>query len=191
MNKGIFLILFASGALLLTGCSNNAQTGAVIGSLVGAGIGKSTSNHRDKRAVVGAVLGGLVGAAIGQDKDAKDAAARGYNTSSTTATTTPYSNGTLDHTHGNRSHSHDGAAGNHSHNGGATASNNTQHTVQREVVYVERPYYPVRSSVIFSSGYNHYPRRHYRHNRHYRHHNRHSSRHHNRHNNRHHYKRRY
>ena len=57
MNKGIFLTIFASGALLLSGCSNNAQTGAVIGSLVGAGIGKSTSNHREKRAVIGAEIG--------------------------------------------------------------------------------------------------------------------------------------
>ena len=172
MNKAIFLTIFASGALLLTGCSNNAQTGAVIGSLVGAGIGKSTSNHRDKRA------------SIGQDQDARNTAAGGYNTN--TATTTPYYNGSSSHTHGNRSHSHSGASENHSHNNGSVASYNNQQTVQREVIYVERPYYPVSSTVLIGGGYNHYPRRHYR-NRHYRHNNRYNNRHHNRHN----YKRRY
>ncbi len=187
--KGIFLTIVASGALLLSGCSNNAQTGAVIGSLVGAGLGKSTSNHRDKRAAIGAVLGGLVGASIGQDQDARNAAARGYTEN--TATTTPYNDGSSSHSHGNRSHTHAGATAQHSHNNGETSTYNAQQP-QREVVYVERPYYPypVRSSIIFSSGYNHYPRRHYRNRHHYRHNNRHY-RHNNHHRNRHHNIRRY
>ena len=68
MKKNL-LIIFALGVLTLSGCSNNAGTGAVIGSLVGAGIGKSTANHSDERAVIGAVVGGMVGAAIGSEKD--------------------------------------------------------------------------------------------------------------------------
>ncbi|MCF6189067.1 MAG: glycine zipper domain-containing protein [Cocleimonas sp.] len=67
--KKNFLLLFTLGVLTLSGCSNNAGTGAVIGSLVGAGIGKSTANHSDERAVIGAVVGGMVGAAIGSEKD--------------------------------------------------------------------------------------------------------------------------
>ena len=49
--QSLFLILaLSASAIGLTGCSNNAQSGALIGSLVGAGIGKSTGNHHDKRA---------------------------------------------------------------------------------------------------------------------------------------------
>ncbi len=43
----------------------------------GAGIGKSTSNHRDKRAVVGGLVGGIVGSAIGAEQDRANA----YNNS--------------------------------------------------------------------------------------------------------------
>ncbi len=68
MKKNL-LILFMFGVLTLSGCSNNAGTGAVIGSLVGAGVGKSTANHSDERAVIGAVVGGMVGATIGSEKD--------------------------------------------------------------------------------------------------------------------------
>ncbi len=68
MKKNL-LLLFTFGVLTLSGCSNNAGTGAVIGSLVGAGIGKSTANHSDNRAVIGAVAGGIIGAAIGSEKD--------------------------------------------------------------------------------------------------------------------------
>ena len=88
----ILLACLTAAGLLLTGCSNNAQTGALIGSLVGAGIGKSTSNHHDKRAVIGGVLGGIVGSAIGAEKDRAN-----YNRSANYqgASTTPYyQNGT-------------------------------------------------------------------------------------------------
>ena len=68
--QSLFLAFFAGSAFLLGGCSNNAQTGALVGSLVGAGLGKSTANHHDdSRAVIGAALGGIVGAAIGSEQD--------------------------------------------------------------------------------------------------------------------------
>ncbi len=69
--------LFAVGISVLSGCSNNAGTGAVIGSLIGAGIGKSTANHSDKRVAIGAALGGIVGSAIGSEKDRR--AGQAYN----------------------------------------------------------------------------------------------------------------
>jgi len=67
--QSLFLAFIAGSAFLLGGCSNNTQTGALVGSLVGAGLGKSTANHHDSRAVIGAALGGLVGAAIGSEQD--------------------------------------------------------------------------------------------------------------------------
>jgi len=197
-HKGLLLTIFASGTLLLTGCSNNAQTGAVIGSLVGAGIGKSTANHRDRRAGVGAVVGGLVGAAIGQEQDRKIAASRASQ--GNVATTSPYYNGSshshattnkqvaakpsITHKHGNRTHSHPGGTGHHVHNTGTSNANTAHHhshSTNTRTVYVERPYYPVSTSIVLGSGYYHYPRRYYRH-RHYhrnhRHYNKHRNRHH-------------
>ncbi len=120
----ILLACFTAGALFLTGCSNNAQTGALVGSLVGAGLGKSTSNHRDKRAVIGGLLGGIVGSAIGAERDRAN-----YNRSANYQgdyTTPYYQNGTssktatqntnVSHKHGNRTHTHPGGTGQHTHN---------------------------------------------------------------------------
>lgn len=171
-NRSIFLMFAISATSIgLTACSNNAQTGAVIGSLVGAGIGKSTGNHRDKRAVIGGVLGGLVGASIGEEQDRRNAAARGY------ATTSQYSNSNGNtHTHGNRTHTHSGGVGSHSHNNGPVNNGTVQQvqTTNTEVIYVERPYYPypVSTSIILGTGYYGYPRRHYRNRHNYRHNNR-------------------
>ena len=68
-NTLLLVALMSSSAFIVSGCSTNAGTGAVIGSLVGAGIGKSTANHTDERAAMGAMLGGIVGAGIGSEKD--------------------------------------------------------------------------------------------------------------------------
>ena len=210
MKKRSLLLILAlsASAIGLTGCSNNAQTGAVIGSLVGAGIGKSTANHRDRRAGVGAVLGGLVGAAIGSEQDRKNAAyASSHNTHYSHGSNHTYHNTqqrtvarpSVSHKHGNRTHTHPGGSGKHAHNYGNGNHGTVQntHTTSREVVYVDRPYYPVSTSIVLGTGYYNYPRRHYRHRhhyrhnkRHYRHHNRHRVRHHNRHGNRHHNKHR-
>ncbi len=184
----ILLSCFTAGALLLTGCSNNAQTGALVGSLVGAGLGKATSNHRDKRAVIGGVLGGIVGSAIGAEKD-RVAYNRSANYQGSANTTPYYQNGTsnktvtqntnVSHRHGNRTHTHPGGSVNHTHNN----DNQTAQQVvvgQPEYIYVERPpayyYPPVSTSIVlglgYYGGYSHgYNRRYNRHNR-YRHHNR-------------------
>lgn len=65
----LLTLMIGSVSLFGSGCSSNTANGAAIGSLVGAGIGKSTANHKDKRAAIGAVVGGAVGAAIGAESD--------------------------------------------------------------------------------------------------------------------------
>ena len=64
----------------VTGCSGTnmtkAQQGAIIGGLAGAVVGKSTSNHDNKRAVVGGIVGAGVGAAIGTYMDKQEAELR-------------------------------------------------------------------------------------------------------------------
>ena len=59
------------------GCAKtNAEKGAMIGSVTGAVIGKSTSNHKNKRAVIGAAVGAIAGAAIGDYMDRQEAEMR-------------------------------------------------------------------------------------------------------------------
>jgi len=56
-----------------SGCaSTNAGKGAAIGGVAGAILGKSTSNHKDKRLVWGAAIGALAGAAIGDYMDRQE-----------------------------------------------------------------------------------------------------------------------
>jgi len=143
MNKQSLLLILAvsASAIGLNGCSTKAESGAAIGSLVGAGIGKSTANHRDRRALVGAVVGGIVGGAIGDAQDRSTA-----------------------------THSHPGGAGQHAHNTGTTHTAAQNQQVVTRTVYVDRPYYvPVaRPSIVIGTRY--YPKRkhrvrHHRHNR--------------------------
>lgn len=62
--------------LSLTACSTaeltKAQQGAIIGGVTGAIIGKGTSNHDDKRAVIGGAVGAAAGAAIGAYMDKQE-----------------------------------------------------------------------------------------------------------------------
>ena len=74
-NKSLVGILSLS--LAITGCATtNAQKGATIGAVAGAILGKSTSNHKDKRLVWGAAIGALAGAAIGDYMDKQEQAFR-------------------------------------------------------------------------------------------------------------------
>ena len=60
-------------SLALTGCaSTNQEKGAAIGAITGAVLGKSTSNHKNKRAVWGAAIGAIAGAAIGGYMDKQE-----------------------------------------------------------------------------------------------------------------------
>lgn len=74
-NKSLVGILSLS--LAISGCATtNTQKGATIGAVAGAILGKSTSNHKDKRLVWGAAIGALAGAAIGDYMDKQEQAFR-------------------------------------------------------------------------------------------------------------------
>lgn len=72
LTKKILLSLL-SLSIIMSGCaSNNAEKGAAIGAVAGAVLGKSTSNHKDKRLVWGAAIGAIAGAAIGDYMDKQE-----------------------------------------------------------------------------------------------------------------------
>ena len=69
--KSIVSIIALS--LIFSGCATtNKEKGAAIGAIAGAVLGKSTSNHKDKRAVWGAAIGALAGMAIGDYMDQQE-----------------------------------------------------------------------------------------------------------------------
>ncbi|XPF92878.1 OmpA family protein [Colwellia sp. RE-S-Sl-9] len=69
--KSILTCVFIS--LAMTGCATtNQEKGAAIGAVAGAILGKSTSNHKNKRAVWGAAIGALAGTAIGGYMDKQE-----------------------------------------------------------------------------------------------------------------------
>ena len=73
MKQPILLLPAIILPLILSGCaSTNAEKGAAIGAVTGAIIGKSTSNHKDKRLVYGAAIGAIAGAAIGSYMDQQE-----------------------------------------------------------------------------------------------------------------------
>ncbi|WP_441004563.1 OmpA family protein [Pseudocolwellia agarivorans] len=60
-------------SLIISGCaSTNAGKGAAIGAVAGAVLGKSTSNHKDKRLIWGAAIGAIAGAAVGDYMDKQE-----------------------------------------------------------------------------------------------------------------------
>jgi outer membrane lipoprotein SlyB len=59
MHTSIVTTFVLVGGLALTGCSNNTETGALGGGLLGAGIGAATGGSG------GALAGGLIGAGAG------------------------------------------------------------------------------------------------------------------------------
>lgn len=72
LSKKILISLIIS-SLVVTGCaSTNTEKGAAIGAIAGAVLGKSTSNHKDKRLVWGAAIGAIAGAAIGNYMDQQE-----------------------------------------------------------------------------------------------------------------------
>jgi len=69
--KSITFVITLS--LIMSGCaSTNTEKGAAIGAVAGAILGKSTSNHKDKRLVFGAAIGAIAGAAIGGYMDKQE-----------------------------------------------------------------------------------------------------------------------
>jgi outer membrane protein OmpA-like peptidoglycan-associated protein len=69
--KSIIAVITLS--VIMSGCaSTNTEKGAAIGAAAGAILGKSTSNHKDKRLVFGAAIGAIAGAAIGGYMDKQE-----------------------------------------------------------------------------------------------------------------------
>ncbi|MFH0709912.1 MAG: OmpA family protein [Pseudomonadota bacterium] len=77
MKKTILSLVTAS--VLFVGCAGTdtgltkAQTGALLGGVAGALVGKSTSNHSNKRALIGGAVGALAGYGVGTYMDKQQA----------------------------------------------------------------------------------------------------------------------
>jgi len=81
MVKGLITILItaivSTGLVFFIGCESDAQTGAVVGSLAGAGIGQLAGGHTEST-LIGAAVGGGVGYILGNESDKKKAQAEMY-----------------------------------------------------------------------------------------------------------------
>lgn len=78
MAKGFVTILIIAvvslGLALVCGCESDAQTGALIGTGAGAGIGQAIGRDTEST-LIGAAVGGGAGYMIGNEQDKKKAAA--------------------------------------------------------------------------------------------------------------------
>ena len=78
MIKGVVTILIvfvvSIGLAFLAGCESDAQTGALLGSGIGAGIGQLAGRDTEST-LIGAAIGGGAGYMIGSEQDKKKAAA--------------------------------------------------------------------------------------------------------------------
>ncbi len=78
MAKGLLTFLVAAvvsaGLLFSLGCESDAQTGALIGTAAGAGIGQAIGRDTGST-LIGAAVGGGAGYMIGGERDKKKAAA--------------------------------------------------------------------------------------------------------------------
>jgi hypothetical protein len=70
----VILAGVSSGFVLVCGCESDAQTGAAIGTLAGAGIGQLAGGDTEAT-LIGAAVGGGTGYMIGNEQDKKKAAA--------------------------------------------------------------------------------------------------------------------
>ncbi len=72
MNRRLVTILIVAaaglGPILCGGCQSDAQTGALIGTIVGAGIGQMAGGHTEST-LIGAAVGGGIGYIIGNESD--------------------------------------------------------------------------------------------------------------------------
>ena len=64
----------------ITGCQNDAQTGAAIGTAAGAGIGQAAGGDTEST-LIGAGVGGVIGYVVGNESDKKKAKAERENLS--------------------------------------------------------------------------------------------------------------
>lgn len=66
--KTVMLAIALLGLLIATGCQSDAQTGALIGTAAGAGIGQLAGGHTEST-LIGAAVGGGVGYILGNEQD--------------------------------------------------------------------------------------------------------------------------
>ena len=75
-----FLCLSIAGCMLLSACasdgqiSDREQTGAIIGSLLGAALGAAVSKNKAQGAIIGAFAGGALGYGVGRYLDQREQA---------------------------------------------------------------------------------------------------------------------
>ena len=83
MTKGFVTILMVAvvslGLAFFAGCESDAQTGAAIGSLAGAGIGQLAGRSTEST-LIGAAVGAGTGYILGNENDKKKAQAERYYT---------------------------------------------------------------------------------------------------------------
>jgi hypothetical protein len=74
MTKGLLIVLVAAvvsvGLLFAIGCESDAQTGALIGTAAGAGVGQAIG-HNTQSTLIGAGVGAAGGYMIGNESDKK------------------------------------------------------------------------------------------------------------------------
>jgi len=72
MTRNITTLLMVTvvsiSALILAGCGGDAQTGAALGALAGAGIGQLAGGHTEST-LIGAAVGGAAGYMLGNEVD--------------------------------------------------------------------------------------------------------------------------
>ncbi len=66
----LIVVCTGLGLVILAGCGSDAQTGALIGTAAGAGIGQLAGGHAEST-LIGAAVGGGVGYIIGNEQDKK------------------------------------------------------------------------------------------------------------------------
>lgn len=68
----LIVVCTGLGLVILAGCESDAQTGALIGTAAGAGIGQLAGGHTEST-LIGAAVGGGVGYILGNEQDKQKA----------------------------------------------------------------------------------------------------------------------
>jgi uncharacterized protein YcfJ len=66
--KSLILVTVTASFIFAAGCQNDAQTGALVGSLAGAGIGQAIGRNTEGT-LIGAAAGGGLGYILGNERD--------------------------------------------------------------------------------------------------------------------------
>ncbi len=70
LKTGLIIVLVSFTMVFFVGCQSDAQTGALIGTAAGAGIGQAIG-HDTKSTLIGAGVGAAAGYMIGNESDKK------------------------------------------------------------------------------------------------------------------------